>query len=63
MKTEEQTTVARRKGYRLLSDGRLFTTGAHGYFVGHVSDPGNIDTAIENHEEELRILTAEFEGL
>jgi hypothetical protein len=54
--------VARRKGYKLLADGRLYTTGKHGFFVGHVSSPENIDRAIDNHEEEMRILTAQLQA-
>jgi hypothetical protein len=52
--------VARRKGYRLLENGELWTTGRYAYKAGYVSDPGNIDVAIENHEEELRAMAAQF---
>ena len=60
------TTIARRPGYRLTAEGKLYTTGEYGFFVGYVSDPENIETAIENHEEEMRVLmaqaSAEFGG-
>ncbi len=37
----------------------LWKLGNYGYKAGYVSDPGNIDYAIDNHEEELRYLMAE----
>ena len=54
--SDKQKVVARRVGYKLLANGELWTTGKHPYMAGYVSDPGNIDAAIENHEEELRVL-------
>ena len=56
--SNKQKIVARRVGYKLLANGELWTTGKHPYMAGYVSDPGNIDAAIENHEEELRVLSA-----
>jgi hypothetical protein len=59
--------VAKRKGYRLHANGRLYTTGRYGYYVGQVSDPEGLDSAIDNHESEVRYLmaaaVAEFSGL
>jgi hypothetical protein len=51
--------VARRKGYALYSNGELWTTGPHAYMAGYVMDPGNIDTAIDVAEEEMRIMMAD----
>jgi len=45
--------------YKLYANGELWTTGEHGYFCGHVSDPENIDCAIDNHEEEMSCLMAD----
>jgi len=67
MNKTKQKTVARRKGYRLLENGELWTTGRYAYMAGYVSDPGNIDNAIDNHEEELRVSSqaflANYEGM
>lgn len=60
MNKTKQKTVARRKGYKLLENGELWTTGRYAYKAGYVSDPGNIDNAIDNHEEELRVMAAQF---
>ncbi len=45
--------------YQLFSNGQLWTAGRHGYFCGYVSDPENIDLAIDNHEEEMCCLMAD----
>lgn len=60
MNNTKQKVVARRKGYRLLENGELWTTGRYAYLAGYVRDPGNMDTAIENHKEELRMMAAQF---
>jgi hypothetical protein len=52
--------VARRKGYALHANGELWTTGKYAYMCGYVSDPENLDYAIDNHEEEMRVLMADF---
>jgi hypothetical protein len=55
--------------YELRQDGhycKLYTVGEHGYFCGYVSNPEYMQDAIDNHEEEMRIMLAEaqeeFEG-
>lgn len=58
-KRPKERVVARRKGYALYANGELWTTGKYGFLCGYVSDPGNLDTAIDNHEEEMRCLMAE----
>jgi hypothetical protein len=55
MRQNTTTIVATRKGFVLHSDGALWTTGPHAFLCGYVSDPGNIDIAIDEHEEVLRI--------
>jgi hypothetical protein len=50
--------LATRPGYELRGGGKLFRTGEHGFFVGYVMDPENIDIAIDEHEEEVRVLMA-----
>ena len=55
----ENKIIARRKGYVLHSNGELWTTGKHGYLAGHVIEPGNLDNAIDNHEEEVRVMMAQ----
>ena len=52
--------VATRKGYELRDNGQLWTTGKHSYRAGYVSDPEMIEEAIENHEEELATMLAQF---
>ena len=42
--------------YQLLSNGELWTAGKHGYHCGYVSDPDNLDYAIDVHEEEMHVL-------
>lgn len=58
--------VARRKGYALSSKGELWTTGPHAFMCGYVSDPENLDAAIDAHEEEMHHLMeearVEFDG-
>jgi hypothetical protein len=39
--------------YWLYENGELWTTGDDGFFCGHVSDPDNLEYAIDMHEEEL----------
>jgi hypothetical protein len=51
--------VARRKGYVLYENGELWTTGKYGFRAGYVMEPGNLDTAIDNHEEEMRVMLAD----
>ena len=45
--------------YHLFANGELWTTGRYGYLCGYVSNPDNIDEAIDNHEEEMRYLMAD----
>lgn len=48
--------------YELRWDGRdlkLYTVGEHGYECGHVSSQEYMQDAIDNHEEEMRIMFAE----
>ena len=58
MSKPKQKVVARRKGYKLLENGELWTTGREAYMAGYVMDPDNLDIAIDNHEEELREMLA-----
>ncbi len=51
--------VARRKGYVLYENGELWRTGKHGFRAGYVMEPENLDCAIDNHEEEMRVMLAE----
>ena len=44
--------------YKLHPNGELWTAGRHGRYCGLVSDPGQLDAAIESHEEEVRCLFA-----
>ena len=59
MNTNKTPIVATRKGYALHEDGELWATGKEAYLCGNVSDPGNLDEAIDNFEEELRCLMAD----
>jgi hypothetical protein len=45
--------------YRLFANGQHWTAGRDPYFCGYVSDPDNLDEAIDNHEEELAYLIAD----
>ena len=45
--------------YQLFECGELWTTGEYGYHCGYVSNPENIDYAIDVHEEEMRVLMAQ----
>ena len=48
--------------YELRWDGRdlkLYTVGEHGYECGYVSSQEYMQDAIDNHEEEMRIMFAE----
>lgn len=48
--------------YELRDNGdyyKLYTVGEHGYFCGYTSGPEYLQDAIDNHEEEVRILFAE----
>lgn len=63
MSNEKRPTtkpVARKKlgdtTYVLYGNGELWTTGRHGYRCGYVNDPGELDYAIEEWEEELRCI-------
>ena len=51
--------VASRKGYALYANGELWVTGRYGYRAGYVMHPENIDIAIDEHEEEVRVLMAQ----
>ena len=50
--------------YKLYKNGQLWKSGdaslPEGFLCGHVMDPEAIDTAIDNFEEEMRCLMAEF---
>lgn len=51
--------VIRNGRYGLTADGELWRLGHHGYRAGYVMHAENFETAIDNHEEELRVLMAE----
>jgi|TARA_R110002110_G_scaffold175674_1_gene379346 hypothetical protein len=66
MVTEQQPTTkpvaTQKRGkttYKLYANGELWTAGKHGFRCGYVMNPGNLDYAINNHEEEMRCLMAE----
>ena len=66
MATEQRPTAkpvaTQKRGkttYKLFANGELWTTGEHGFRCGYVMNPGNLDYAIDNHEEEMRCLMAE----
>ena len=42
--------------YQLFSNGELWIDGEHGYLCGYVSDPENLDYAIDEHEDEMHVL-------
>tara|TARA_R110000823_G_scaffold38645_3_gene103910 strand:- start:1494 stop:1730 length:237 start_codon:yes stop_codon:yes gene_type:complete len=52
--------------YQLREDGNYYklyaadTNGDNGYFCGYVSGPEYMQDAIDNHEEEMRIMAADF---
>ena len=52
----EKKVVAEREGFVLYEDGELWTTGEYAHMCGYVSDPENIETAIDAYEEECRCL-------
>ena len=45
--------------YKLFSNGELWIGGRHGFLCGYVSDPENIECAIDSHEEEMACLVAD----
>jgi hypothetical protein len=62
--TEKQPTckiVARRRGYTLFENGELWKTGSYPYLAGclMMAVEEHFDSAIDEHEEELRCLEAE----
>ena len=46
--------------YQLYSNGHLWTKGRHGFKVGEDYLPDSLEAAIDDHEEEMRIMLAEF---
>jgi len=58
----DYTLVATRGDthYELRANSELWTTGEHAYLCGYVSDPDNLDEAIDNHEAEMNRLFAGF---
>tara|TARA_R110000822_G_scaffold192085_1_gene330798 strand:+ start:311 stop:535 length:225 start_codon:yes stop_codon:yes gene_type:complete len=49
--------------YELRQDGhyyKLYTVGEDGYLCGYVSNPEYMQDAIDNHEEEMRIMATDF---
>lgn len=54
------TVVDTREGYELRRYPKeglvLWTTGRYAYECGYVMDAENLDTAIDAHEEEVRVL-------
>ena len=65
MKSEKKPTtkpILKMKGYALYSNGELWTTGRYGYLAGYVMgrDKESMEIAIENHEEEMQSLYAEW---
>jgi len=60
--TDTKPIATQKRGsttYRLFSNGQLWTSGRHAYLCGIVSDPDNLDEAIDNHEEEMAYLIAD----
>lgn len=58
--TKPVATEKRGKAtYSLFANGQLWTGGRHGFLCGYVSDPENLDYAIDNHEEEMSVLMAQ----
>ncbi len=45
--------------YVLYDNTELWTTGEHAFMCGYVMDPENMVVAIDNHEEEMRVLIAQ----
>ena len=59
---ETKAVVTRKSGkttYKLYPNTELWTCGKHGFFCGYVSDPENIDIAINSHEQEMECLIAQ----
>lgn len=54
------TAKSNGRAYALYANGELWQTGHDAYLCGYVSHPENMLTAIDNHEEEMRCLVAEF---
>lgn len=54
--------ILKMKGYALYANGELWKLGKHQYHAGYVmnKDEDGMAIAIENHEEEMRYLMAEF---
>ena len=48
--------------YVVYSNGTLWTTGQHGFCCGYISDPDNIEGAIDAHEEEMFCLIADAQA-
>ena len=61
MPTTRPVATAKRgqTTYKLFSNGELWTGGRYGYLCGHVSNPENIESAINSHEEEMACLVAD----
>ena len=56
--------VQENSEYGITADGELWRKGEHGYRAGYVMWPeeeGVLEMAIDSHEEELRVLSAEAE--
>ena len=63
---EKRTTESGNIVYLLLENGSMWVNerefhddGELGFYCGIVSDPENLDVAIDVHEEEMRVLLAE----
>ena len=57
-KTNRPVRTSKRNGtrYAVFSNGELWTLGEFGYMAGYVSDPDNIESAIDEAEEEMHEL-------
>jgi len=53
-----KTVTVNGKSYRLFKNGALWTSGPHAYHCGYVLNSENILTAIDAHEEEVRVMMA-----
>jgi len=49
-----------RYGIPKAATGELWKLGPHGYMAGYIMDPDNIESAVDEAEEEMHFLMAEF---
>ena len=49
-----------KRTYRLYANTELWAGNTNAYFCGYVSDPENLDYAIDAHEEEMACMMADL---